>query len=271
MKIIFYILAIMTLITPTLAQDKIFIDTDTYFDDSNITLNNSQYFDNSIDMFQNGTLRLPLNGSSMDFYTVSYKTIANYTYNYTSDKLEFNATGTADPLNMTIMMRRFNVSYNESIDSLVVAENKSDANKIVIFNFSDWTVNKHNVIIEINGSSINFFILSGYVSNKINESIPLANVTLINKAYDITDINGFYQISAIEPGNYTLKAIKFPYANKTILVSILNDTTLNFTMSAQSGGTQFQDDFTPVYIFGFLILLMIGNSLRNNKGDEGNE
>lgn len=94
--------------------------------------------------------------------------------------------------------------------------------------------------------------LSGNISNIKNESIYNASVSFGTNS-TTTDINGYYNFSNVSAGNYTLKAIRYPYFNKTVNFNITNNTTLNFTMNAKIGNAQPEEDNSPIYIVAILI------------------
>jgi len=255
-----------------LTSAEIFINNDTEFNlgnGANITIKAGEIFDEPIILNQtNVTLTLNRNTSQMIFNTSSNKTISNFSYNFLADRMQFDVIGTSESLNMTATMGRFNTFYNLTNDTLFYAENISNTNKVVIFNFSSWVTPNHTLVIEVNLSSITFFTLNGTVLNKLNESIPLANITILNKTYNITDINGYYIVQQLEPGNYTLKAIKFPYSNKTINFNITDaNKTLNFSMNAKTGNVQPEEDYTPIYIIIIFILFTLYASKTRQFND----
>ena len=264
--ILIFLLVILMLSNIALAQDKILINDDTEFNlgnGYNITLKSGQQFDDSIILDQiNFSLTLKGNTSQVLLSTADNKTISNWTYNLSADKMSFDVVGISQPLNMTVTMQHFNAFYNLTNESNFYAQNKSDISKVVIFNFSDWIINNHSLVIEVNASSISFFVLSGYVTNKVNESVSSANITIINTTFALTNTLGYYTISNLEPGNYTIKAIKFPYSNKTIALNFMNDTTLNITMQIQasSGNVELIEDNTPIYVVAIFILFILVSS-----------
>lgn len=261
-KIIFLVVIIMVFISPSQALEKIYINDTTYFDlgnGANITLLPNQTFDDHIDLQPGGSpiLHLILNGSEMNFTSISDKTISNFTYNYSADKLEFDVIGIADELGMLTKMRRNNTWYNESDALVVIAENKSDENKLVGFIFNNWTINQHHITIEVNSSSI--FSISGFIKNKLNLTVAGANVTLIGDGSLLSGANGFYILENIASGNYTIKVILYPYSNKSVPVTINNTdlTNFNITLNSQSGGTTYKSDYSPIYILVFMITSII--------------
>jgi hypothetical protein len=264
------------------ALDKIYIMNNTSFDlgnGANITLASGQVFDDHIDLQPGGNpiIHLYLNESQMNFTSISDKNISNFVYNYSADKIEFDVIGTSDLLGMNAKMRRANTWYNESDALVVIMENKSDPEKQVAFIFNDWVVNQHHITIEANISGVTLYSVSGYIKNKLNESLYNVNVAIIGDGYTNSDINGYYIMSNLESGNYTIKAVLYPYSNKIVNFQI-NDAdliNLNITMQVQSGGgggVGYKEDYTPLYALIFLIVIVIVFVIKKRKNkDEDDE
>ena len=179
--------------------------------------------------------------------------------------MEFDVIGLADDLNMTARMRRPNVWYNESDALVVVAQNISNPDKWVIFAFNNWAINQHHITINVNSSNITYYYISGYIKNRMNASLYNVSVTIIGDGYNNSDVNGYYNITSnFGNGNYTMKAILFPYSNKTMLFTINNSniSNFNFTMNVP---TQAQPEESSSALYIIIIMILSALYLSRTK------
>ncbi len=73
------------------------------------------------------------------------------------------------------------------------------------------------------------FILSGTVTGSIVTGATMQliypNLSYVNTT---TDVNGYFEFTSLESGNYTLNTFYRGYQDNTQVVNISGDTTLNF-------------------------------------------
>lgn len=275
----YFFMVIFMILTINYSMAQINIVDITHFDLGNgatITILPNQTLDDHIDLQPNfePKIKIFLNGSEMMWTTNSDKTISNITFNFTADRFNFTAIGTSDPLNMTATMRRVSALYNFSVDSLILTSNTSDSNRQVSFTFNNWTVIQHDFVIEVNSSSIIIHSISGYIFNRFNDTLYNVNVT-INGNYTHSNTLGYYNLSDLDPGNYTLRARLYPYANRSYFIEFTDTNIENFniTMMANTGVTSYRQDYTPIFALIFMITVVSLYAMRKGRKskDENNE
>jgi hypothetical protein len=122
----------------------------------------------------------------------------------------------------------------------------------------------------INVVSTDEFTLNGYINNTLDFPLYGARIDLNSTIHTFTNITGYYEFIDVPENNYSVLARQIGYVNQTKVIYLSNNTMLNFTLLAKSGGgsSMSADDYSPAILLAFLVAIMIFSTFRNNKKEE---
>lgn len=92
--------------------------------------------------------------------------------------------------------------------------------------------------------------LSGYVTDESGSAIQSSTVSLSNSGgEDVTNETGYYEISLVPTGTYTISAVATNYERYSGTVIISSDTTQNITMTQSTDVPDVPDVWIPLPIY----------------------
>lgn len=171
-----------------------------------------------------------LNGSSRVRYTTNTdKTITSPTYNVTLDNLSVNITGTAGFINFSVMMNNDTDLYNFTSNAVFVSNQNATDEKIVYFNYTG----AYPTNLSVSWSKYWGYDIDGYVTNVLEFYLEGARIDFTGKSKVFTDANGYYIITNIKKGNYTMLVRQIDYRNYTQSINITNFSKNNVNVTLQ--------------------------------------
>ena len=87
------------------------------------------------------------------------------------------------------------------------------------------------LLVVFSGNVLAQYSISGKITGADNEAVVGANVLLLPDSLGaVSTNNGLYQLTAIKPGNYTLRVSHVQYKTVTRPLNLKKDIVLNFSL-----------------------------------------
>lgn len=227
-------------------------------DDTNIT---SLVLKSSIN-----TLEYVINGSTIDYTTLTNKTIASPSFNVTLDNFTAYVSGSAGDLNISAIMNNESEEYNLTANDIHIEYKNSSNFALVYFNYTGAYPASLTIKWNLTFSSE----LKGYVINILEAPINLARID-VNTTHVFTDGNGFYNFGNIKKGNYTILVRQIGYKNDSQLFAVNGTISWhNVTLLGQSGGgSSYVRSYVPAFAMFCIILILILYAANKRKQEDG--